>query len=203
MPSPGGEGGPLAVDEVFAGDGSLRVGRGELAYSAGAPSRLRSPCRGKLSTGQFSTAAPTPFHCKSKKKPTRKGWCVVCHPERSEGSLNGKTRFPRGDGSLRAIFGELALWAAFPLACAPHAAENCPPDSFLPRLRLPASAIPKRKPPVKGGFLFGAGDGSLRAIFGLLALCAAQALACAPRGRGKAPLGLFLPALRLPSMTGP
>ncbi len=37
-----------------------------------------------------------------------------------------------------------------------------------------------------------AGDGSLRASGGLLALRTAQPLACAPRGREKAPLGLFL-----------
>ena len=42
-----------------------------------------------------------------------------------------------------------------------HAAETCPPDRFLSRLRLPTNTIPKRKPPAGGGFLFGAGDGSL------------------------------------------
>ena len=74
---------------------------------------------------------------------------------------------------------------ALPLANAPRAAENCPPDSFLPRLRLPSTALR-------------AGDGSLRASCGLLALWAAQPLACAPRGREKAPLGLFLNAASTP-----
>ena len=58
---------------IRAGDGSLRAIFGELALWAGAPSCQRSPCRGKLSTGQFSSAAPTPIHCSDKKKTTPPG----------------------------------------------------------------------------------------------------------------------------------
>ena len=92
---------------------------------------------------------------------------------------------------------------ALPFANAPHGRAKASLGLLLSALRLPSITIPKRKPPMEGGFLFGAGDGSLRASFGLLALWAAQSLACAPHGRAKASLGLLLSALRLPSITIP
>ena len=128
------------------------------------------------------------------------------HPDRAkrvEGPLNEKTCACAGDGSLRASCGLLALWSTQPLACAPHGREKVSPGLSLSALRPPTNKIPKRKPPAGGGFLFGAGDGSLRASYGLLALWSTQPLACVPQGREKAPLGLSLPALRLPSSKNP
>ena len=69
---------------------------------------------------------------------------------------------------------------------------------FYSRLRLPSTMIPKRKPPLLGGFLFGAGDGSLRAICGELALRAAFPLACATQAAENCPPDSFLLAAPTP-----